>query len=272
MSDKFPQYHYSLKVQVEPFRQCQNYSQMSNSELAARTIKLTQPHLRGAAATDAAKKVAELFDGELTRMWDDIADFHTRYGLEYAGAPRALPDDLFVFRVLFMGEELEEYAGLPKGSLVRVLKGLLDAQPVQKDSLQLRENQFDALLDLVYVTMGTAYLQGFNWAEGWRRVQRANMSKVRVERVEDSKRGSQFDVVKPEGWKPPCHADLVGVLGSEDGVATAQGHYGRAGKPSSAICSESEDSVPAGTNVSDRLQGTEPTEEQDAVHRDHGIF
>lgn len=227
MSDKFvPESHYGLKVQVEPFRVCQNYSQVGNHELAARTIMLTQPHLRGAAQSGAINKVSSLFDDELTRMWSDIADFHHRYGLDYSGAPRSLPDDMFVFRVLFMGEELEEYAGLPKGSLVRVLKQLLDANPPQKDSLQRREDQLDALVDLIYVTLGTAYLQGFNFAEAWRRVQRANMSKVRVERPEDSKRGSGFDVVKPEGWKAPCHADLVGELDQENGLAHALGYYG----------------------------------------------
>jgi hypothetical protein len=49
---------------------------------------------------------------------------------------------------------------------------------------------------------------GFNFEEAWRRVQEANMQKVRTARVVDSARGSTFDVVKPEGWTPPVLADL----------------------------------------------------------------
>jgi predicted HAD superfamily Cof-like phosphohydrolase len=41
------------------------------------------------------------------------------------------------------------------------------------------------------------------WDELWTDVQRANMSKVRAEKASDSKRGSQWDVVKPAGWVPP---------------------------------------------------------------------
>lgn len=42
------------------------------------------------------------------------------------------------------------------------------------------------------------------FVECWQEVQRANMSKVRAARPADSKRGSGFDVIKPEGWQPPA--------------------------------------------------------------------
>lgn len=70
--------------------------------------------------------------------------------------------------------------------------------------------QFDALIDLAYVVLGTAHLQGFDFEEGWRRVHAANMSKVRARRKSDSKRKSKFDVVKPEGWQAPVLTDLIG--------------------------------------------------------------
>lgn len=50
--------------------------------------------------------------------------------------------------------------------------------------------------------------RGVDFAEAWKRVQAANMAKMRVERAADSKRGSGFDVIKPPGWTPPNHADL----------------------------------------------------------------
>jgi len=47
------------------------------------------------------------------------------------------------------------------------------------------------------------------WDEMWTDVQRANMSKVRAERASDSKRGSQWDVVKPKGWVPPQTEEIL---------------------------------------------------------------
>ena len=48
------------------------------------------------------------------------------------------------------------------------------------------------------------------WEAGWDEVQRANMAKVRAaEDGSDSKRGSSWDVVKPDGWRDP---DLEAVL------------------------------------------------------------
>ena len=119
----------------------------------------------------------------------DIAAFHEKFGLAYTGGPRELPASLAFFRAQFLVEELNEYTeGLKSGDL---------------------EQQLDALVDLVYVAIGTAYLQGFDFDEAWRRVHAANMAKIRTMRAADSKRGSTWDVVKPEGWQPPDLSDLV---------------------------------------------------------------
>jgi predicted HAD superfamily Cof-like phosphohydrolase len=122
-------------------------------------------------------------------MIRDIADFHTKFGLAYNDRPRDLPEDLQNFRVKFMQEELNEYAeSATNGNL---------------------EGQLDALVDLVYVALGTAYMQGFNFKEAWRRVHEANMRKVRATSSDQSKRGSVSDVVKPVGWTAPDLSDLV---------------------------------------------------------------
>ena len=68
-----------------------------------------------------------------------------------------------------------------------------------------------ALVDLVYVAIGTAHLHGFDFEEAWRRVHHANMQKIRTPNAEASTRGSKHDVIKPEGWEPPSHTDLVEV-------------------------------------------------------------
>lgn len=136
-------------------------------------------------------------------MFKDITDFHQKFELTYEGRPRELPDDLFWFRQGFIDEEIKEY-----------LKGWQD---------QNLEKQFDALIDIVYVVMGTAYMHGFNWNRGWERVHAANMSKVRAKTAEESARDSTFDVVKPEGWEPPFYGDLMTMHQGSDGVYTLVG-------------------------------------------------
>ena len=113
----------------------------------------------------------------------DIEDFHEKFGLTYEGPPRTLVGELFVFRTKFLREELDEYI---KASL-------------EEDITK----QADALVDLMYVLLGTAYLQGIPIGAIWELVHAANMKKVRAENPEDSKRGTKFDVVKPEGWVSP---------------------------------------------------------------------
>lgn len=113
----------------------------------------------------------------------DIQDFHSKFQLEYKDGARQLPAELQDFRSKFLQEELDEYNEAVK----------------EKDLVK----QFDALIDLVYVAIGTAYLQGLPFQLGWTAVHAANMLKVRAERESDSKRGSTFDVVKPEGWQKP---------------------------------------------------------------------
>ena len=125
----------------------------------------------------------------MSNYFQDILDFHKKFGLLPDEGPRPLPAELEKFRVGFMEEELQEY----------------------KDSIKDNnlEMQLDALVDLVYVAIGTAVLHGFDFDEAWNRVHAANMSKVRAVKASDSKRGTAYDVVKPQGWKPPVLKDLV---------------------------------------------------------------
>ena len=118
-----------------------------------------------------------------------VKDFAMKFGLTYEGPPRPLPPDLSKFRRAFLEEEFVEYC-----------------ESAYEDNL---EGQLDALVDLVYVALGTAALHGFDFDEAFRRVHAANMQKVRAERTDQSKRGSTFDVVKPNGWKVPYLGDLV---------------------------------------------------------------
>lgn len=146
---------------------------------------------------------------QLLDMWADVAAFHERFELTYRGKPRQLPPDMLEFRSRFLDEELHEYkTNTRNGSMA------LHHPDDEAEFIHFLELQLDALVDLVYVALGTAYLQGFNFPEAWARVQAANMKKVRRLKIAngeaaDSGRAPEFDVVKPKGWEPPKHTDLV---------------------------------------------------------------
>jgi predicted HAD superfamily Cof-like phosphohydrolase len=119
---------------------------------------------------------------------EDIADFHFKFGLEQTEAKAILHKDEWSLRHKRLIEEIEEYR-------VAAYEG--DDEAV-----------LDALVDLVYIALGTAYRRGWDFGEAWRRVHEANMAKERG-KANNSKYGSPFDIVKPEGWVGPDHSDLV---------------------------------------------------------------
>lgn len=121
----------------------------------------------------------------------DVILFHIKYDHTTLVGPNDTFDDpaRMGFREKFLAEELDEFReGLDEHDMIKVA---------------------DALVDLVYVAMGTAYGLGLPWQELWEEVQKANMRKVRAKNASESKRGSAADVIKPEGWQPP---DIAGVL------------------------------------------------------------
>lgn len=128
-------------------------------------------------------------------MIGNVAEFHEKFGLPL-GQQDVLTDDQHAqeFRTGFLQEELDELKeALATGNRVKA---------------------FDALLDLAYVTYGTALFLGVDpaqWHAGMHAVHSCNMAKERVLRAEDSKRGSTFDVRKPPGWVGP-EARLTEVL------------------------------------------------------------
>lgn len=66
-----------------------------------------------------------------------IHDFHTKFGLEYLGGPRELTGDMLDLRIKRLVEEGQE---------------LLNAKTVHE--------QADALIDIMYIAIGTLYLVG----------------------------------------------------------------------------------------------------------------
>ncbi len=145
---------------------------------------------------DNDKIKMDVMQGKLATvdMLMDIAAFHTKFEIPRPATPGLLPVEDMGFRISFLFEEMQE---------------LVDG--FEKDDL---EEQFDALIDLVYVALGTAWMLGVPFGEGWARVHNANMKKVRASGADDplSKRKHQLDVVKPIGWEKPYLKDLISPI------------------------------------------------------------
>jgi predicted HAD superfamily Cof-like phosphohydrolase len=118
----------------------------------------------------------------------DIDDFHAKFGLRQGTAKAKLDPHEWELRHKRLKEELDEY---------------LEAVAAGNDVATL-----DALVDLVYIALGTAYRRGWDFGEAWTRVHEANMEKERGEE-HNSKYGSSFDIIKPEDWQAPVLDDLV---------------------------------------------------------------
>ena len=119
----------------------------------------------------------------------DVRLFHERFGVPVGTRPQLLSATDFTYRLAFLREELTE----------------LEAAHAAGDLAEVA----DALVDLVYVAVGTALWAGLDFDAHWREVQRANLAKVRTPAPGASRRGHGHDVVKPLGWRPPCHEPIL---------------------------------------------------------------
>jgi predicted HAD superfamily Cof-like phosphohydrolase len=113
----------------------------------------------------------------------DIKDFHAKFLVPVSDKPDFLNEEMLIFRERFMHEELREFS---EAHAERDLAKCLDA-----------------LVDLVYVAIGTAHIMGLPFDQAWEAVHTANMAKERATSSNQSKRGTQYDVIKPAGWTPP---------------------------------------------------------------------
>jgi predicted HAD superfamily Cof-like phosphohydrolase len=127
----------------------------------------------------------------------DIAAMHTKFGvnpvINTLGKEQLV--DFLKFRVDFLHEELDE---------------LNDA--MSKGGVDAADDIVDALIDLCVVAIGTLNAFEVNAAEAWKRVHDKNMQKnPGVNKNRPNPLGLP-DLIKPEGWTPPKHADNVGLL------------------------------------------------------------
>jgi len=125
----------------------------------------------------------------LTDLLGDINRFHNKFNFE-KNKKVGIPDDpeLVNFRTSFLMEELAEYT---------------QAITKKDDAAAL-----DALIDIVYIALGTAWLFNLPFEKGWNEVQKANMSKLRS-KIKSLKRGTTYDVIKPKDWIAPNIEKIV---------------------------------------------------------------
>jgi len=89
-----------------------------------------------------------------------VEEFHRKYGAPVATAPTMTPVDERRFRADLMRAELAEYeAACEKDDMVEA---------------------YDALLDLLYVTIGSLVSHGFPLQEGFVEVHTSNMTKTAI--------------------------------------------------------------------------------------------
>jgi len=116
-------------------------------------------------------------------FYADVLEFRKKMEISIGEKPKLLSLEEFIFNMDFLVEELSEFAEAHENS------SLIDAA--------------DAIVDLIYVAIGTAITMGLPLNELWDIVHTANMSKEKVADASESKRNSTNDVKKPEGFVSP---------------------------------------------------------------------
>ena len=122
-------------------------------------------------------------------MFNDVKEFAKKFGHLAHDKPVHLTKRKLRERIDFLQEELDEFK-----------------KAVEDQDL---EEQADALVDLVYVALGTAVMLGLPWYDLWDDVHRANMAKRRGV----GPRGHLVDCIKPVGWEPPKTLEILRASG-----------------------------------------------------------
>jgi predicted HAD superfamily Cof-like phosphohydrolase len=123
---------------------------------------------------------------------EDIAHMHDKYGVHAAieNFDKEKLVKFLEFRANFLQEELDELKTATNG-----------------------DDVVDALIDLCVVAIGTLDAFRVHPYVAWNRVHQANMNKeVGIKASRPNPLGLP-DLIKPEGWTAPTHADNVGLLG-----------------------------------------------------------
>lgn len=116
----------------------------------------------------------------MDQSWEKVLQFHRLFSVPYKEKPTFLPKDRVTTRSEWMQEEIKEF---------------LESQSL--------DEQADAMIDLIYLALGTLVEMGVRPEELFNIVHEANMSKL----WEDGKphyRESDGKVIKPPSWQDPA--------------------------------------------------------------------
>lgn len=124
-----------------------------------------------------------------TNIFDDTMAFQQKYGLWRKDQFGILPEEEMKVKIGHLYEELAEIDKAHKEGNIYEIS--------------------DGLTDLIYVASGLLNLMNMPAQALWNDVQARNMQKIRATKDNVGKRGSTFDVIKPEGWLPPRTKDII---------------------------------------------------------------
>jgi predicted HAD superfamily Cof-like phosphohydrolase len=124
------------------------------------------------------------------RDWfNDVLDFHKKFGCHIGTTPAIPPVKVDEFRMRLVDEEYDEL------------------ECAWEDS-NLTETA-DAIADMIYVLIGMAIAYGIDLRKVWNAVHATNMMKDGGGKREDGK------IIKPEGWKAP---NIKGILENQESL------------------------------------------------------
>lgn len=126
-----------------------------------------------------------------TRLEDLVKQFHSKFGFN--------KDSMTLEKLLLKLSQAHEE-----------VKELDDAICLQEP-----EEIVDALIDQIYIAIGTLDLLGIDIQKAFLEVHMCNMAKergVKTERDYALPNGEEYDVIKPKGWVAPNHSDNLGII------------------------------------------------------------
>lgn len=136
-----------------------------------------------------AQEYHSLMNTWSTNIFDDTMAFQQKYGLCRKDQFGILPEEEMKVKIGHLYEELAEIDKAHKEGNIYEIS--------------------DGLIDLIYVASGLLNLMNMPTQALWNDVQARNMQKIRATKDNVGKRGSTFDVIKPEGWLPPRTKDII---------------------------------------------------------------
>lgn len=144
----------------------------------------------------------------MSTNFEDVRAFHEKFRLIVNDRPRQLTDARLRKRIEFLWEEFREFFQSCGFELYTepdkdYMSNGICSQRVDYLNKSIQE-QAEALIDIVYIAMGTAVMMGLPWQELWDDVHKRNMAKVKAENPTD-----HHNVIKPDGWSPPITGEIL---------------------------------------------------------------